>query len=449
MSSEIDVAMSRELDQALERRDLPEAARLAADIRTSKLVTWLSRQPIAQQAVLFRLLAKDRALRVFEAMNPTAQADLVGELADHEVTSVFDELDPDDRASLLDELPAKVARRLLHNLDPAERDLTAVVLGYPERSVGRRMSPEVIALPADSLVGESMQRVRERMREAETVYTLPVIAGGRRVVGVVSLRDLLGADPTEIVGDLARRADLAFATEDVEAVARRTANLKRLALPVVDSEERLVGIFTVDDALTVLEDAAEEDQARQGGSEPLRSPYLATPLWRIVRSRVVWLLVLAVGATLTVQVLEQFESTLGQMVVLSVFIPLLIGTGGNTGNQAATTVTRALAVGDVEPRDVLRIVAREFAIGLSLGAVLGGIAFALISLVYGVEIGEVIGLTLLVVCTLAAVAGGVIPLVARTLRADPAVFSNPFISTLLDASGLVIYFLIARTLLGL
>ncbi|NLT29757.1 MAG: magnesium transporter [Propionibacterium sp.] len=441
--------MSRELDSALEQQDLPEVQRLAGEIRTADLVTSLARRPIGQQAVLFRLLPKDRALRVFEAMNPTAQADLVGELADHEVGSVFDDLDPDDRASLLDELPAKVARRLLHDLDPAERDLTAVVLGYPERSVGRRMSPEVIALSADSLVGESLQRVRDRMAEAETIYTLPVIAGGRRVVGVVSLRDLLAAHPTEIVGDLARRADLAYATEDVEDVARRTASLKRLGLPVVDSEERLVGIFTVDDALTVLEDAAEEDQARQGGAEPLRSPYLATPLWRIVRSRVVWLLVLAVGATLTVQVLEQFEATLGQMVVLSVFIPLLIGTGGNTGNQAATTVTRALAVGDVVPRDLLRIIAREFAIGLSLGAVLGGIAFGLISLAYSVEIGQVIGLTLLAVCTLAAVAGGVIPLVARTLRADPAVFSNPFISTLLDASGLVIYFLIAKALLGL
>lgn len=441
--------MTRELTEAVEQRDLARARAIAAATPPTEITSWLGRRPAEEQAVLFRLLPKDEALEVFESMSASAQAGLVSRLADHEVTAVFAELDPDDRASLMDELPAKVARRLLHELAQDERDLTSVVLGYPERSVGRRMSPEVIALPAYGTVEEALARVRRLAAEAETIYTLPVVADGRRVVGVVGLRDLLVVDEQTLVGDIAVPVDLAYATEPVEEVARRAATRGRLALPVVDSEERLVGIFTVDDALTVLEDAAAEDQARQGGSEPLRAPYLATPVWRIVRSRVVWLLVLAIGATLTVQVLEQFESTLGKMVVLSVFIPLIIGTGGNTGNQAATTVTRALAVGDVTPRDVLRIMAREFVIGLSLGAVLGGIAFGVITLVYGIELGQVIGLTLIVVCTLAAVAGGVIPLVARKLGTDPAVFSNPFISTLLDATGLVVYFAIAVALLGL
>lgn len=439
----------RALTAALERKDLPQARQIAAETAPGDLVEWFSRRLAAEQAVLFRLLAKDQALTTFEMMNPAAQARLVGKLADEEVVQVFTELDPDDRASLMEELPATVAQRLLATLTPAERSLTSEVLGYPEGSVGRRMSPEVISLHADWTVGESLHRVRDRIPEAETIYTLPVVEAGRVVVGVVSLRDLLTAEPTVPVGELMRSADLAYATEPDEEAARRCASAKRLALPVVDSEKRLVGILTIDDALVVLEDAHEEDQARQGGAEPLRSPYLSTPIPRIVRSRLAWLLVLAIGATLTVRVLEQFEATLSEMVVLSVFIPLLIGTGGNTGNQAATTVTRALAVGDVRPRDFPRIVAREFAIGLSLGLVLGGLGFGIVSLIYGPDIGEVIGLTLVAVCTLAAVAGGVIPLLARLLRADPAVFSNPFISTLLDATGLIIYFVIARTRLGL
>src|SRR5690606_20131091 len=205
----------------------------------------------------------------------------------------------------------------------------------------------------------------------------------------------------------------------------RCAELKLLALIVVDSETRLVGVLTVDDALRILEAADSEDQARIGGTEPLRRPYLATPVGQLVRSRVVWLLVLALGATLTVQVLEVFESTLGQVVTLALFVPLIIGTGGNTGNQAATTVTRALALDDVTPRDIGGVIAREFRVGLSLGVLLGSVAFVLTSLVYDSSVGAVIGLTLVSICTLAATVGGAMPLVAKSIRADPAVFSNP------------------------
>src|SRR5690606_3921439 len=191
------------------------------------------------------------------------------------------------------------------------------------------------------------------------------------------------------------------------------------------------------------------DQARAGGTEPLRRPYLSTPLTSIVRSRVVWLLFLALGATLTVQVLGVFEETLEQMVVLSLFIPLLIGTGGNTGNQAATTLTRALALDDVRPRDILRVLAREVRAGLSLGLLLGGVGFAVASLAYGLDIGSVIGMTLLAVCTMAATVGGAMPLVGKAVGVDPAVFSNPFITTFVDATGLLVYFVIARAVLGL
>jgi magnesium transporter len=276
-----------------------------------------------------------------------------------------------------------------------------------------------------------------------------VVDDHRRVVGVVGLRDLLGAEGSTVVGTMMRTAHPGSADTDAEAVARRCADQGLLAVPIVDSESRLVGILTIDDAVRILQREENEDLARQGGAEPLRRPYLTTPVLQIVRSRIVWLLVLAIGAALTVQVLSSFEATLAQVTVLALFVPLLIGTGGNTGNQAATTVTRALALHDVGPRDILSVLAKESSVGATLGLLLGAAGFGVVSVVFDVRIGLLIGLTLLAVCTMAATVGGVMPLVARAIRVDPAVFSNPFITTFVDATGLVVYFGIATAVLQL
>lgn len=208
-------------------------------------------------------------------------------------------------------------------------------------------------------------------------------------------------------------------------------------------------MLTIDDAARILEHEETEDAARQGGVEPLRRPYLATPVRSLVSSRIIWLLVLAIGATLTVQVLSVFEATLEQVTVLALFMPLMIGTGGNTGNQAATTVTRALALGDVRPKDVWKVLLRELGVGMSLGALLGLLGGVVTTVIYDPSVGLIIGLTLLAVCTMAATIGGIMPMIARALRADPAVFSNPFISTFVDAAGLIVYFMIAQAVLHL
>jgi magnesium transporter len=441
--------VSAAMERLLDDNDLSAAAAVVAPLSAADAVAVMERLDATDRALLFRLLTKDVALEVFEGLDATLQGDLVRALKDEEVASVFGLLDPDDRVALLDELPATVATRLLQGLPWHERELTAAVLGYPQRSIGRRMSPEYVTTRPGLTAAQTLDRVRSRLADAETVYTLPVVDDERRLVGVVSLRDLLGAPPEVPVRELQHDAHSVRATDDAEVAARRCADLKLLALPVVDAEGRLVGVLTVDDALAILEEAESEDQARIGGAEPLRRPYLSTPVRAIVRSRLVWLLVLAVGATLTVQVLGAFEATLEQMVVLSLFIPLLIGTGGNTGNQAATTVTRALALGDVRPRDITRVLAREVRVGLSLGLVLGTVGLVGTALVFDPAVGLVIGLTLLSICTMAATVGGAMPLVARTVRVDPAVFSNPFITTFVDATGLVVYFLIARAVLGL
>lgn len=241
----------------------------------------------------------------------------------------------------------------------------------------------------------------------------------------------------------------AVATEDAEEVARLCADRRLWTVPVTDSEGRLIGVFTVADALEVLDEGSTEDSARAGGVEPLGRPYLATSVLALMRSRITWLLVLAIGATLTVQVLGVFEDTLEEMVVLSLFIPLIIGTGGNTGNQAATTVTRALDLDDVRPRDAPRVMFRELRVGMALGGCIGLLGLVLAGFVFSWPVGLVIGATLFTVCAFAATVGGLMPLAARTIGADPAVFSNPFISTLVDALGLVVYFFIAQAVLGI
>lgn len=440
-------AITDRIEQTLAHRDLAGVASALSEVTTREMVQILERISAHQGAVVYRLLPKQQALEVFESLSPGMQADLVRGLQDSEVAALFAELDPDDRVWLLDELPASVAPQLLRGLPARERYLTASVLGYPQDSIGRRMSPEYVTTHPDLTVARTLDRVHARIADAETVYTLPVTDNARQVVGVVSLRDLLGSNGDVLISEIMQDAHTVSADAEAEVAARDCTSLGMLAIPVVDSESRLVGILTVDDAARILEQAENEANARQGGAEPLTRPYLSTPVRRIVRSRVVWLLVLAVGATLTVQVLSSFEATLEQMTVLALFVPLLIGTGGNTGNQAATTVTRALALDEVRPRDIVRVLTRELRVGLSLGVLLGLVGFGIAALIYDWRIGLVIGCTLIAVCAVAATIGGIMPLVARMVRVDPAVFSNPFITTFVDSTGLVIYFLIARAIL--
>lgn len=438
-----------ELDQSLARHDLVAASHQLGTLNVHEVVDVLERLSPQRGAVLYRLLTKQRALEVFEDLAPAVQSDLVRELQDSEVAAVFADLDPDDRVWLLDELPASLAPRLLRGLPPRERQMTAEVLGYPKNSIGRRMSPEFISTHPSLTVAQTMERVRARLDDAETIYTLPVTDHGRKVVGIVSLRDLMSHPDDTLIGDIMSRVRTVAATTDDEIAAREATDMGVLVLPIVDSEQRLVGILTIDDATRILKQEFTEDVARQGGVEPLSRPYLSTPITKFMRSRVVWLYVLAIGATLTVQVLSHFEATLEQMTALALFVPLLIGTGGNTGNQAATTVTRALALGEVRAKDVLLVLSRELRVGFLLGLSLGLVGFLIAGFAYSWDIGTTIGLTLVAVCTVAASIGGIMPLAARAIRVDPAVFSNPFISTFVDATGLIIYFMIAKAVLGI
>lgn len=402
------------------------------------------------RAVVFRLLEKSRALAVFEALDPTHQQQLLDALADDSVHELFLHLDADDRARLLDEMPAKVANRLLAALPDEARDNTNLLLGYPKESAGRAMSPRYASLRASQTAEDALNRVRSAGLRSREVHVLPVTDDERRLVGVVDLPDLViaevGAPLSQLISSdtYSVRAD-----EDREVAARLMQEADLVALPVVDAEDRLVGLLTVDEAMEILEYEDTEDIHRVGGVAPLDSSYLDASVFRHARKRGTWLLVLIIAAASTITIMEAFEEELEAVHVLAFFIPLLVDTGGNAGTQASTLVIRAMAVGEVRFSDLSRILHRELRIGLLLGLMLGMVSLLIISLLYGRDLGLVVAITLVAICTWASLAGGMLPLLAKGVGVDPAVISGPLITTLVDASGLIIYFLVAGAVLGL
>lgn len=417
---------------------------------TLEIADELARLEPAQMVVPFRLLDRDRALAVFEALDPHNQRLILEGLRDDSFHELVEDMDPDDRARLVGELPAKVAKRVMTGLSPQEREMTAALLGYPEESAGRLMSPEFVNLRSSMTVADALAKVRRMGSEAETIYLLPVTDDQRRMEGVLSLRRLVLAHAEESISELMSTDVMSVhVADDQETAARLIQEADLIALPVVDSEERLVGMITVDDAMEILESEQTEDAALQAASSPLGRPYLSASVLAIARTRALWLIVLVIAAGLTVNVLQYFEDTLSAVVSLAVFIPLLIGTGGNSGAQAATAVIRAMAVGEVGFRDLPRVVWREARVGVLLGAILSAASFAPVAFFFDAELATVVSLTMLAVCSWATFVGAILPLVARRVGVDPAVVSAPLVSTLVDATGLVIYLVVARTVMGI
>ncbi|WP_031089324.1 magnesium transporter [Streptomyces sp. NRRL WC-3549] len=409
----------------------------------------LARMNAVDAGVAFRLLDKDRALAAFEELEPVNQQQILEGLRDRAFLDLVEGMEPDDRVRMLKEAPAKVAKRVLAGLSPNERRMTSALLGYPEGSVGRYMTPEVVALPQDLTVEQALRTVRAKGADAETVYTLPVVDSGRRLTGIVELRELVLNPPDMMMSELVvTEPTSAYATGSAEQAARLMRETNDLNLPVVDSEDRLVGLFTIDDAVEVIEAADSEDVARQAGAAPWAGHYMAASVWQLARYRALWLMLLLVAATLTIGVTQAFEATLEQVAQLALFIPMLIGAGGNAGAQAATACVRALAVGEVRGSDLLKVIWRECRVGLVLGALLAALGMVVGTLFVSVKIAVVVGITLVLICGWAATIGGTMPLLAKRLRIDPAVVSAPMVTTLVDATGLIIYFLTAKAVLG-
>jgi magnesium transporter len=386
------------------------------------------------RAVPFRLLPKDRALAVFEALDPIHQRELLEALAETDVDELFAGIDADDRARLIDEMPAKVANRLLAGLSDTARANTNVLLGYPEESAGRIMSPRYVSLRSTMTASDALAKVRRAGLRPREVHAVPVTDGQRRLVGIVDLPDLVTAAPATSVADLvAPETYQVRVDEDQEVAARLVQEADLVVLPVVDTEDRLVGVLTVDDAMEVIELEETEDIHRAGGVEPLTIPYLDAGVLQLARKRAVWLLLLGVAAVATVTVIGGFEDRIEEVTALALFIPLLIDTGGNSGAQAATVVIRAMAVGEVRIADLPRILRREFLVGALLGVMLGALAFLPVWFFFDAAFATVISSTLFLICVWATFAGGMLPPIAKRIGVDPAVFSAPVITTLVDA----------------
>ncbi|WP_062985018.1 magnesium transporter [Nocardia anaemiae] len=410
----------------------------------------LARMDAVQAGVAFRLLDKDLALAVFEELEPVDQQQILEGLRDQSFRDLVEAMDPDDRARMLREAPAKVAKKVLAGLSARERRMTAALLGYPEGSVGLYMTPEVVALPRNLSVPDALQTVRIKGINAETVYTLPVVDAGRRLTGIVELRELVLSRPDTMVSDLVvTEPTFVRATDSAEKAARLMRETNVINLPVVDSEDRLVGLLTIDDAVEVIEAADSEDVAKQAGSAPWEGHYMAAKVFQLARYRALWLLLLLFAATLTVSVTDFFEGTLQQAAHLALFIPLLIGAGGNAGAQAATACVRALAVGEVRGSDLFKVIWRECRVGLVLGTMLATAGVAIGALFVDPGTALVVGITLVIICGWAATIGGTMPLLAKRFRIDPAVVSAPMVTTLVDATGLIIYFTTAKLVLGI
>ena len=408
--------------------------------------------------VLFRILPKELAAEVFVEFDSDKQKLLVNAFSDNELREVLDELFMDDTVDLIEEMPATVAKRILKHTDANTRRMINQLLAYPDDSAGSIMTTEYIDLKKNMTVDEAFDRIRNKGIDTETIYTCYVIDSRRNLLGTVSLRDLLLNKKDCIIKDLMdENVIFANTLDDKEEVAGLFDRYDMLALPVVDKERRLVGIITVDDAIDVMQEEASEDIEKMAAILPSEKTYLKTGVFETFKSRIPWLLLLMISATFTGAIISSFEAKLAQCIALVAFIPMLMGTGGNSGSQTSVSVIRALSLGDIEFKDILRVIWKELRVAVIVGIVLGVINFVKLYLVdflwlhtfdTGTELAEMatICLTLILVIIVAKLLGAVLPIVAKKCGLDPAVMASPLVTTILDAVSLLVYFGIAAVL---
>lgn len=442
--------MRSQLQALLEQNNYQGAKVLLVPVQPADIAEAIEGLPEAMQALAFRLLSKSEAIEVYENLDSSIQQNLVEDFKRQDVIDIVDKMSPDDRARLFDELPAKVVRQLLQQLSAQEREATALLLGYEAGTAGRAMTPEYIALKENWTVEQALNHIRKLASVSETVYYLYVTDSARRLTGILSLRILVIGQPEQTIGDLMTREVVSVQTGlDQEEVARLIQRYDFLAVPVVDTEERLVGIITVDDVIDILEEEATKDIYALGGVQSGGDNYFQTNLLTVARKRVVWLSVLLVANTFTAAVIKSQQDLIQQVAVLASFIPLLIGTGGNVGAQSSTVVIRGLNTDDLKLREAFQVIRREAIAGAFLGVMLGlvvtGVAYLAPDISLGVALS--VGCSLVAISILASSAGAALPILFQSLGFDPALMSAPFITTVVDVFGVLIYLNLARRVL--
>jgi magnesium transporter len=452
-----------EIKSMIEARDFAALREVFREWPPADVAEVILDLPEDEQVIIFRVLPHDLAADVFEYLDLDAQQKLLRAMAHEQVVGILNEMAPDDRTALLEELPSAAARQLIRLLTPEERRIATALLGYPEDSVGRLMTPDFIAVHEDWTVQQVLDYVREHGRDSETLNFVYVVDDRGKLIDDVRMREFLLRPLTAKVTDI---RDQTFGALNVTDSQQDALNVfrkyDRAALPVVDSNGVLVGIVTADDMLDVAEEEATEDIQKFGGMEALEEPYMRIPLWRMVRKRAGWLIILFLGEMLTATAMANYQEELAKALVLALFLPLIVSSGGNSGSQASTLMIRAMALGEVTLRDWWRVMGREIQAGLALGAILGAIgvlrvgAWAIIGeqylhrQPYGAHwplVAITVGIALVGVVLWGTLSGSMLPFLLRRIGADPATSSAPFVATLVDVTGLIIYFSIALVIM--
>ena len=454
------------LKEMLDNRQYSSFMRRIDEMNPVDAAEFLTELPDERLPFAFRLLKKDTAAEIFAELDSDLQSRIVEALSDRETGNILDELATDDAVDMLEEMPAGVVKRLLRVASPETRAELNRFLAYPEDSAGSVMTSEFIDLTKSMTCAEAVAHIRKTGLDKETVYSAYVTDASRVLEGVVELRQLLFASPEQKIEELMdTNVIYAHTEDDRETVANLISHYDLLVLPIVDREERLVGIVTVDDALDVLEQEATEDIEKMAAILPTDKPYLKTSVWETWKKRIPWLLLLMVSATFTSTIITHYETAIGTYAILTAFFPMLMDTGGNAGGQTSVTIIRGLSLGDIRLRDVLRVLWKEFRVSLLCGLTLAAATFLK---VYAVDfhfrpstileggavqnnllITAVISLTVFGAIVVAKLVGTLLPMGAKRLGFDPAVMASPFITTIVDAVTLMIYFAVASAVLGI
>ena len=436
----------------LNERDYRTLKTQLADANEVDVAEFMAELPPDKTVLVFRMLPKEMASDVFANLEPEDQQLIISSATDREVSELVEDLNVDDAVDMLEELPASVVKRVLKTARPDTRKLINQFLNYPDSSVGSIMTAEFIDLRKSMTVSEAITRIRRSGDESESIYTCYVIDSRRVLEGVVTLRELLVADDDTIVEEL-METDLitALTTDDQELAVRALMRLDVLSLPVVDQEDRLVGVVTVDDVMDVMEEEATEDFQRMAAMAPSEKSYLKTGVFALAKNRILWLLVLMISGMITGGILGRYEAAFSVMPLLVTFIPMLTDTGGNAGSQSSTMIIRGMAVGEIEMGDFLRVLWKELRVSILVGVILSAVNFVRLQIQYpgNTMVSFTVAGAMLVTVVMAKTIGSMLPILAKRLHVDPTIMAAPLITTIVDAVSLVVYFTLAQRLLGL
>ena len=448
---------NEELTELLDRRDMKRLQQRLEDMQEFDVAEFLSEIGDNRMPMVFRLLSKETAAEVFANFDAPEQEQVINSSTDSELSGILEELYVDDAVDMMEELPANVVKRVMRTATPETRKLINQYLHYPENSAGSIMTAEFIDLKKYMSVRESIARIRRIGEDKETIYICFVTSADRKLEGIVTVKDLLLAEDDTVIENLMdTNVIFATTTEDQESVAEKISDYDLMAIPVVDLEGRLVGIVTVDDVIDVMEEETTEDFEIMAGMTPSDKPYSRTGTLEMWKNRIPWLMFLMLSATFTSMILTKFEDMLAVQAGLVAFIPMLMGTGGNSGAQASTAVIRSLSLGDTEPKDALRVMWKEWRVAAICGLTLAAVNFVKMLLLDGmllhndsvtVAVAATVSVSIVFIVMFAKVVGSMLPIIAEKVGVDPAVMANPLISTVTDAVSLLIYINIAKLIL--